>query len=248
MAQGPYVVTGASKGIGRAISQKLAAEGYPVLALARASKELDEIGEELAARCSGSRAIECDLSQPESIKNAAQLILQSAPWIAGIVHNAGTIFPIMPLAQVEIAHWTTSINANLIGVQDLTQRLLSNLGGKQQSRITTISSGAALSPVESWSAYCVAKAGLDMWAKCLAAEGASSNISAISIAPGIVDTGMQSDIRSADPKLFPKHADFVSLYTEKQLTKSADVADQLCPLILSHTMQQSGQRFDVREL
>ncbi len=248
MAQGPYVVTGASKGIGRAISQKLAAEGHPVLALARASKELDEIGEELAATCSGSLAIECDLSQPESIKNAAQLILQSAPWIAGIVHNAGTIFPIMPLAQVEIAHWSTSINANLIGVQDLTQRLLSNLGGKQQSRITTISSGAALSPVESWSAYCVAKAGLDMWARCLAAEGASSNISAISIAPGIVDTGMQSDIRSADPKLFPKHADFVSLYTEKHLTNSVDVADQLCPLILSHTMQQSGQRFDVREL
>ncbi|MBT6844679.1 MAG: SDR family NAD(P)-dependent oxidoreductase [Euryarchaeota archaeon] len=248
MAQGPYVVTGASKGIGRAISQKIASEGYPVIALARSSKELDEIGKLLATACPGSFAIPCDLSKPESIYNAAQIILQSTPWIAGIVHNAGTIFPIMPLAQVEIAKWSASINANLIGVQDLTQRLLSNLGGSQQSRITTISSGAALRPVESWSAYCVAKAGLDMWARCLAAEGASSNISAISIAPGVVDTGMQSDIRSADPDLFPRHADFVSLHTGKQLTNSQDVADQLCPLILSHTMQQSGQRFDVREL
>ena len=102
MAQGPYVVTGASKGIGRAISQKLAADGHPVLALARASKELDEIGEELADICSGSRAIECDLSQPESIKHAAQLILQSAPWIAGIVHMLGLFFQSCHLLRLKL--------------------------------------------------------------------------------------------------------------------------------------------------
>jgi len=248
MAQGPYVVTGASKGIGRAISQQLAAQGYPVVAIARPSRELDETGEELALCCPGSFAIACDLSQPEDIKHAAEQICQHFPWIAGLVHNAGTIFPVLPLAQVGINDWSHSLNVNLIGVQDLTQRLMSHMGGAQQSRITTISSGAALSPVESWSSYCVAKAGLDMWTRCLAIEAVQSNISAISIAPGIVDTGMQSDIRSVKPVHFPRHADFVDFHTSGQLVPSGDVAVQLCPLILNHSMEQSGQRFDVREL
>lgn len=248
MAHGPYIVTGASKGIGREISLKLAALGYPVIGLARRSDELEEIGASLAEISPGSFSIACDLSLPSDIKTATEHIGEQFNWIAGIVHNAGTIFPIMSLAQANMAQWTHSIHANLIGVQDLTQRLLPIMGGEEQSRITTISSGASLRPVESWSAYCVSKAGLDMWAKCVAAEGAESNISAIAIAPGIVDTGMQSDIRAANPEHFPAHGDFVSLHTDGHLTQSKDVAEQLCPLILHHSMEQSGQRFDVREL
>ena len=248
MAHGPYIVTGASKGIGREISLQLAAQGHPVIGLARSSDELKKVSESLAESCPGSFSIACDLSLSADIQVATKQIHEQFGWIAGIVHNAGTIFPINSMASSDMAQWTHSIQANLIGVQDLTQRLMPLLGGPEQSRITTISSGASLRPVQSWSAYCVSKAGLDMWAKCLAAEGADSNISAIAVAPGVVDTGMQSDIRSANPEQFPSHGDFVSLYTDGHLTQSKDVAAQLCPLILNHSMEQSGQRFDVREL
>tara|TARA_B100000459_G_scaffold147043_1_gene115027 strand:- start:2124 stop:2870 length:747 start_codon:yes stop_codon:yes gene_type:complete len=248
MAHGPYVVTGASKGIGREIALLLAAQGYPVIGLARPSDKLNEIGELLAASCPGSFSLACDLSLSNDIQAAAEQIGEQFGWVAGIVHNAGTIFPINSIADSDMDEWKHSLQANLIGVQDLTQRLIPLLGGAKQSRVTTISSGASLRPVESWSAYCVSKAGLDMWAKCLAAEGAHANISAISIAPGVVDTGMQLDIRSAAPENFPSHADFVALHTEGHLTQSQDVAAQLCPLILHHSMEQSGQRFDVREL
>lgn len=248
MARGPYIVTGASKGIGREISLKLTALGHPVIGLARSSNELDEIGSQLAETCPGSFSMACDLSLSADIQAVAQHICKQFDWIAGIVHNAGTIFPINSMADSNIAEWTHCIQANLIGVQDLTQRLMHLMGGLEQSRVTTISSGASLRPVESWSAYCVSKAGLDMWAKCLAAEGADANISAISIAPGVVDTGMQSDIRAANPEHFPSHGDFVSLYTDGHLTKSKDVAEQLSDLILNHSMEHSGQRFDVREL
>ena len=248
MANGPYIVTGASKGIGREISLQLAAQGHPVIGLARSSEELKKVGESLAESCPGSFSIACDLSLSSDIQAAAEQIGEQFDWIAGIVHNAGTIFPINSMAGSDMSQWTHSIQANLIGVQDLTQRLMPLMGGSQQSRVTTISSGASLRPIQSWSAYCVSKAGLDMWAKCLAAEGADANISAIAIAPGVVDTGMQSDIRSANPEQFPSHGDFVSLYTDGHLTQSKDVAEQLCPLILNHSMEQSGQRFDVREL
>ncbi len=248
MAGGPYIVTGASKGIGREIALQLAAQGHPVIGLARSSKELKEIGGLLAESCTGSFSIACDLSLPGDIQSAAEHICEQFDWIAGIVHNAGTIFPINSMANSDMAQWTHCLQANLIGVQDLTQRLMHLMGGNEQSRVTTISSGASLRPVESWSAYCVSKAGLDMWAKCLAAEGADANISAISIAPGVVDTGMQFDIRSANPEHFPSHGDFVSLYTDGHLTQSKDVAEKLSHLILNHSMEHSGQRFDVREL
>ena len=248
MTQGPYIVTGASKGIGRAIAHEIAKQGYPVLALARASPELEQIGIELNLLHPESMALACDLSKSQDIAAVASQITTQFSWIAGIVHNAGTVEPIHPLNEVPIALWSTSLQVNLIGVQDLTQRLMGNMGGEHQTRITTVSSGASLNPVESWSAYCVAKAGLDMWARCIAQEGAELNISAISIAPGIVDTNMQLTIRSVQPKLFPRHSDFVSLHTSGQLTQSTDVALQMCPLILNHSMEHSGQRFDVREL
>ena len=87
-----------------------------------------------------------------------------------------------------------------------------------------------------------------MWARCLAEEGKKDNISAISIAPGIVDTGMQRDIRAAEADDFPLLDTFVGYHTTGQLTRAEDVANQLLNLVMNHGMEQSGQRFDVREL
>jgi benzil reductase ((S)-benzoin forming) len=243
-----YVVTGASKGLGRALALALAGHGYPVLALARPSTELDEIGGLLASVAPGSRSIECDLSNPTSIANAASLISQQTTFIAGLVHNAGAIAPVKPLDKVDASDWAHSIQVNLVGVQDLTQRIYPLLGGEHQSRITVISSGASLRPIGSWSAYCVSKAGLDMWSRCVAEEGRESNISSVSVAPGIVDTGMQTEIRSTPAEDFPSLQSFIDLHANGDLARSEDVAAQLMPLVTTHSMEQSGQRFDVREL
>jgi benzil reductase ((S)-benzoin forming) len=243
-----YVVTGASKGLGRALALALAGHGYPVLALARPSTELDEIGGLLASLAPGSRSIECDLSNPTSIANAASLISQQTTFIAGLVHNAGAIAPVKPLDKVDASDWAHSIQVNLVGIQDLTQRIYPLLGGEHQSRITVISSGASLRPIGSWSAYCVSKAGLDMWSRCVAEEGRESNISSVSVAPGIVDTGMQTEIRSTPAEDFPSLQSFIDLHANGDLARSEDVAAQLMPLVTTHSMEQSGQRFDVREL
>ncbi|MDA8765903.1 SDR family NAD(P)-dependent oxidoreductase, partial [Candidatus Poseidoniales archaeon] len=166
-----YVVTGASKGLGRALALALASDGHPVFALARPSTELDGIGDLLASLAPGSRSIGCDLSDPTSIATVACLISEQTTFVAGLVHNAGAIAPVKPMDKVDASDWARSIQVNLVGVQDLTQRVYSLLGGEQQSRITVISSGASLRPIGSWSAYCVAKAGLDMWSRCVAEEG-----------------------------------------------------------------------------
>ena len=87
-----------------------------------------------------------------------------------------------------------------------------------------------------------------MWARCLAHEGADDNISAVAVAPGIVDTWMQSDIRSANDDDFPLRSTFVGYHANGDLTNPVDVAEQLLPLLTEHSMQESGQRFDVRDL
>lgn len=248
MLKAPYVVTGASKGLGRAIAKHLAQLGHPIIAVSSDAVSLGLAGAEFADIQPDSITITCDLADRADIATAAEQIKAKTTWIAGVVHNAGIISPIKPMAEVDRADWARNIQINLVGVQDLTNRLIPVMGGNQQSRVTTISSGASLNPVSGWSAYCVAKAGLDMWSKCLAHEGADSNISSISVAPGIVDTDMQKTIRSSNENDFPSHKTFVELHNDGQLVQPKVVAEKLSQLITGHSMEQSGMRFDVREL
>ena len=242
-----YLVTGASKGIGKAIAKSIANSGFPVIALSRESINLEVIGAELAEIDQHSMTVSCDLSDSADISAAAELISKRFTHLSGIIHNAGTIHPIENMLDAERADWAKSIQVNLIGVQDLTTRLSNILGGDSHTRITTISSGAAKRSIHGWSAYCVSKAGLDMWAMCMAEEGASRNISAISIAPGIVNTGMQQDIRNADEKSFPALSNFIDYYENGELTNPIDVAEKLLPFCLG-ILGENGNRLDVRNL
>jgi len=243
-----YLVTGASKGIGRSIALTLAGKSATVLLLARPSEALSATTAEVQALSTDSVSIECDLATPASIDAAVALIKRHAKQLDGLVHNAGDIEPIKPIFDADQGDWNRSLMVNLLGVQQLTAGLSPLFEGGHRVRVTTISSGAALRPLVSWSAYCTAKAGLDMWTRCLAAEGASMNISAVSVAPGIVDTAMQATIRSATDEDFPLRGNFVGYHEDGQLSSPDEVANKLLPLICEQTMNESGQRFDVRDL
>ncbi len=193
-----FLVTGASKGLGRSIALALANCGKSVIALARSSPELDELYSSLKLVSPNSQIVSCDLASKEDISDAVEIINRGFKHLAGIVHNAGTITPIENMLDVSRESWERAVNVNLIGVQDLTQSLDSLIGGESHTRVLTISSGAAKRPLHGWSSYCVSKAGLDMWTRCLAEEGESENISALAIAPGIVDTGMQVPPRGGE--------------------------------------------------
>jgi len=247
MGKKTYLVTGASKGIGRAIARSLANDGYQVILLARASDDLDSACMEIQSDSPSSFSIACDLSQPKSIDLAVES-LQELDAIDGIVHNAGTITPIRSMFDADDAMWERNIYVNVTGVQRLTRGLYSKMKASNHCRVTTISSGAALRPLHSWSAYCISKAGLDMWSRCLAEEGRGDGITSIAIAPGIVDTDMQLEIRSSNVDDFPLVESFEGYHRDGQLTNPDDVAQQLLGLITGHTFEQSGQRFDVREL
>jgi benzil reductase ((S)-benzoin forming) len=226
----------------------LASAGVNVILLARDTPMLEKSLEMIQSISPSSSSVICDLADDKSIDNAIGILRQNVLKLDGIVHNAGVISPIMPMNRAPGDAWAENIQVNLIGVQRLTQGLYSLMQASEHCRVTTISSGASLRPIESWSSYCVAKAGQDMWARCLAEEGKADGITAISIAPGIVDTDMQKEIRSTDSENFPSLSSFVGYYEDGDLSKADDVAKKLLPLITTHSLEQSGQRFDVREL
>jgi len=242
-----FLVTGASKGLGRSIALAIAKSGATVIALARSSSELKEIEAKLKTISGDSVAVSCDLSKSTDISNASDFILSKFDHLSGIVHNAGIINPIGNMLDISRDDWELTLKVNLLGVQDLTRSLDDAIGGEKHTRITTISSGAAQRSLHGWSAYCVSKAGLDMWTNCIAEEGNSENISALAIAPGIVDTAMQEEIRSADESSFPLLQNFKDYYVNGELSKPDDVATKLLPYCLGK-LGNNGDRLDVRNL
>ena len=242
-----FLVTGASKGLGRSIALSLANSGKSVIALARSSPDLDTLHDLLKQISPNSQIVSCDLAITEDISNAVGKIKRDFKHLSGIVHNAGTISPIENMLDVSRDSWERAVNVNLIGVQDLTQSLDSLIGGESHTRVVTISSGAAKRPLHGWSSYCVSKAGLDMWTRCLAEEGESENISALASAPGIVDTGMQKEIRQADESSFPLLQNFIDYHNNGELTNPDDVAEKLLPYVVGD-LGQNGGILDVRNL
>ena len=115
-----YVVTGASKGIGRAICLELAKAGATVSLLARQSEALRETTQEVQSISPNSFAVACDLANPDMVAQSATEILSSVSQLDGLVHNAGDIHPIQPLFKADPSQWSRSMMVNLVGVQHLT--------------------------------------------------------------------------------------------------------------------------------
>ena len=113
--------------------------------------------------------------------------------------------------------------------------------------IINISSGAAFSPIEGLGPYCISKAGLEMLSKTLNLENEQKGIRSITIGPGVVDTGMQTTLRSSNPDKFRAHNLF-SDFKAKGLLQSADqVANKIIAFVLNREFE-GGRYYGISEL
>lgn len=225
------IVTGHSSGLGAALAQTLLARGIPVLGLSRRANT--DLGAsrltQYAIDLSAAGALEGWLAGPELgdfVKDADTALL---------INNAGQLQPVAPCGAQAPARIAAAIQLNLTTPLLLANAFVARTGGCRERRIVHISSGAARNPYAGWSVYGATKAGLDQHARAVAQERIPG-LRIASLAPGVVDTPMQGEVRASDPADFPQHARFAALKQDGQLTPPAEAARRLVEHLL-------GERF-----
>lgn len=256
------VVTGASSGLGAALSEALASRGFHVLLVGRRAALLADV----AARCGGAGSatpLALDVSCPSAPAALSAAVAATGLRLRFLVHNAGVLGPIAPLSAVARGAFDDTLQTNAVGPLFLTQALLPHLGAG--SRVLHISSGAAQRPFAGWGAYCTSKAALHMLYSVFSAELGASGVAFGSARPGVVATPMQEYIREegAGVAAFKDHQRFVALYEGMAagtavaaaspppagaLDTPANVATFLCWL-LQHTDagEFSAKEWDIRD-
>ena len=230
------IVTGASRGIGEATAKELAAQGAKLVLAARSAKKIAEVAKDIESIGAKALAVVCDVSDYKSVEKLVAETVSKYGEIDVLINNAGLIEPIAKFSETNPEYWANTINVNLIGAYNLIRAAFKFLN--DDARIINLSSGAAFTALEGWSAYCASKAGLAMLTKSIGLEHPQINI--YGFAPGLVDTAMQGQIRQSG--INP-----VSQVPQENLSSTAEVAKAISWLCTEDAKVYSGQEIDVRE-
>ena len=225
------ILTGHSKGLGLGIARALLKRGHAVLGISRSQHtELQQqYNEDL-------QQISLDLTQPsalEQLESSTQLrkFIASATQLL-LINNAGLVSPIGPLNAQANGDISRSVQLNIAVPLALSALLAREVQGNQQLRILHVSSGAAQSAYPGWSVYCATKAALDMHARAVQ-EDQLPNVAICSLAPGVIDTAMQTQIRETDESLFPNKQRFIQLKNSNSLSSPESSGERLVQYLLS---------------
>ena len=189
------LVTGAGRGIGAATAAALAQAGARVVVSARRLDEAQAVADRLPA--GRAIALACDVADPQAVRDLVRIAAARMGPVTIVVNNAGILQPIGRLHETDPQAWAANLQTNLAGAAAVAAAALPGMLAAGRGRIINLSSGAAHRPMEGWSAYCAAKAGLAMLTRSLHLEYAQNGILAFGLAPGLVDTRMHDGIRAS---------------------------------------------------
>ena len=233
-------ISGASSGIGEALAHEVPFEGARVIDISRRGGH---------PRTEHFRA---DLSDPAEWARVAELFRKEMDGFAGervvFVHNAGTLEPMGFAGEVDAAGYTRQVLLNSAAPQVLGDAFL-RAAETTEARCTLllIGSGAASTVYLGWSAYGAGKAAADQWVRTAGAEqerrGGRRRV--LSVAPGVVETDMQRDIRAMTEEAFPEVERFRELHREGALRSPDEAARDLWKLVVEDRFE-NGATLDLR--
>lgn len=223
------ILTGASRGMGHAMAEQLIAAGHDLLCISRKTNDvLSGLASHQGVACEQWAQ---DLSRPEnaSAKLETWLSRRDGASLSSVtlINNAGMLPRIARLGDIPARDLSDAMRVDLEAPMLLTGAFLrATAGWKAQRRILNISSGLGRRPMASQAAYCAAKAGMDHFTRCVALEeaGHANGAKICSLAPGVIDTDMQVQLRSADSSQFPDVGNFVGLKDKGALASPQDAA------------------------
>lgn len=223
-----FILSGSSRGMGLAMAQQLLQPGHTLIGIARTASA------ELQAQAPQGATLEQWTLDLADAPAAADRLRQ---WLDGLdasrfasatlINNAGVIPPIAPLSDSDPAALAQALRVGLEAPMLLTGAFLGATSGWTLPRkVLNISSGLGRRPMASQSAYCAAKAGMDHFTRCVALDEAARPHGArvCSLAPGVIDTAMQTQLRGAAPERFPDASNFAALKSQGMLTSPEEAA------------------------
>lgn len=232
-------ITGVSRGFGKAIAELYLSKGEKVTGIGRSSRIENE----------NFSFIPCDLSDLEAIQtiNFDQIMLASSEPVT-LINNAGIIGEIKRLSDKDNFDLERVLTVNTSAPMLLAQLIYNKTKNKDSFTLVNISSGAANRAIPSWASYCASKAALNMLTETFLLEEIEkgNHPKVLAVAPGVIDTGMQDQIRATNPDDFSALANFQTLKKENQLFSPEEAARRLFQLI--HSEKITGVFHDLRAI
>lgn len=223
------IITGASRGMGLAMAKQLLGAGHDLLCIARKTSE------DLAAEAN-RLGRQCE-QWPQDLARADAITGRLQTWLEGrdpkglasvtLINNAGLLPRIAALEDIPVSEMKDALRVDLEAPLLLTSAFLAATAAWDIPRkVLNISSGLGRRAMASQAVYCGAKAGMDHFTRCVALEQAAlpNGARICSLAPGVIDTDMQEQLRGADPQRFPDRGNFVGLKEKGVLSSPEDAA------------------------
>ena len=184
------VITGAGRGIGRAIALAYAREGAKLALAARSESELRETASAVSELGAEAIAVRTDVTDQEDTERLAQRVVEQFGRIDVLVNNAGISGPIGPMEGNDIADWVNTINVNLTGTFLVCRAVIPVMLGQAGGKIINLSGAGATNAWSNMSAYCSSKAAVVRLTEVLAQELDGKGITVNALGPGSVHTSM----------------------------------------------------------
>lgn len=243
------IITGATRGLGHAMAHELAKQGGHLITLNR--HPVPDLTTAAEAHGTTLTEILVDLVDASALEQAAEQlvnVLQNAEHASccQLIHNAGIVAPIAPADQLtDIETIRTAFDVNITAPIYLTAHFLAATSACTDRRVLLVSSGAGRHAYGSWGVYCATKAAMDRYAEVVATEN-HPNLKICSMAPGVIDTGMQAQIRQTPKDKFPAVDRFEDMHRQGVLTQATECAQTMLKALAS---ERFGQQLldDIRE-
>jgi len=232
------IVTGHSRGLGAALVKACIAQSIHVWGLSRSA--LQNPAPSVSARATATlEQTAVDLSDPAALLSlTASNVWRDKLAVAErllLINNAGLLTPIESVGAQPDSEILQAVTANVGAALVLANAFVRAAPATADRRIVHISSGAGRTAYAGWNVYCATKAALDHHARSMALEqqSAANRVRISSVAPGVIDTGMQAQIRSASEDAFPMRKKFEDLKSSGSLQSPDDVAKRLLAYLCS---------------
>lgn len=242
--QPTYIVTGTTRGIGRALAKEIVTRGWRLYTISRALDGVDGL----------LRNYHCDLRFPDLVRSVMERLLDEIPLEQCsrliLINNAGVLAPVDRIENLTNQQIGMNMHVNVMAPIELISSFISCTARFHgMRRIINLTSGAARHAYPGWSLYCAGKAAINMITTCVAMEQRSRRrpVTICAVAPGVVDTGMQQVVRHASPDAFPDRDRFVQMQAEGRLLKPDHVADLILDLDRNGQLK-SGGIYDLRDV